>query len=246
MGDKPDTGLGVHVEESEVEAAETEPVGDQAAAVKTAEAQPASGKNILISAVAGALVAVAILVTFILPAEYGVDPTGIGSALGLTQMTAEPTRTIEVTVEDVLSGNEDLASVEIPDFGQPVPLPNTSIHQLGEGEPRTDTLQITIDAESETEIKTILSQSQVITYTWSTDRGTIYSDFHGHDPALGNDFWVRYLEDQEGSAGHSGSLVAPFGGEHGWYWLNFNEYPVTVTLTVTGFHEEIIDYSELF
>ena len=205
-----------------------------------------SGKNIVISAVIGALVAVAILVVFILPAEYGVDPTGIGGQLGLTQMTAEPTRTVQVEVVDVLSGNENLTDIDIPDFGDPVPLPNTNIHQLGAANPRTDTLEITIDAESETEIKTILAQSQVITYSWSTDQGTIYSDFHGHDPALGNDFWVRYLEDQEGSSGHSGSLVAPFAGEHGWYWLNFNEYPVTVTLSVTGFHEEIIDYSDLF
>jgi len=105
---------------------------------------------------------------------------------------------------------------------------------------------VKIDAEGETEVKTVLSQSQVILYTWATDQGAIYSDFHGHDPALGNDFWVRYLEDEQGSSGHSGSLVAPFSGEHGWYWLNYNEFPVTVTLTVTGFHEDIIDYSALF
>jgi hypothetical protein len=206
----------------------------------------ASGRNIIISAIVGALVAVVILVIFILPAEFGVDPTGIGDQLGLTQMNAEPTRTVNVEVVDILSGNENLASVEIPDFGEPVPLPNTSIHQLSEFAPRTQTLEITIDAEGQTEVKTVLAQSKVITYSWKTDRGSIYTDFHGHDPALGNDFWVRYLEDQEGSSGHSGSLVAPFSGEHGWYWLNYNEYPVTVTLTVTGFYDDIIDYSELF
>jgi hypothetical protein len=210
------------------------------------ESRGSSGRNVAISAVVGAVVALAILLVFIMPAEYGVDPTGIGTRLGLVQMNAEPTRTIEVEMVDVLSGNEDLANVEIPDFGEPVPLPNTSIHQLGQKAPRTDTIELTIAAESETEVKTVLRQSQVITYSWQTDQGTIYADFHGHDPALGNEFWVRYLEDQEGSSGHSGSLVAPFDGEHGWYWLNYNEYPVTVTLTVTGFHDEIIDYSELF
>ena len=35
---------------------------------------------------------------------------------------------------------------------------------------------------------------------------------------------------------------APFSGEHGWYWLNYNEFPVTVTLTVTGYFDDIIDY----
>jgi hypothetical protein len=37
-------------------------------------------------------------------------------------------------------------------------------------------------------------------------------------------------------------LVAPFDGEHGWYWLNLSEQPVTIKLTVNGFHEKIIDY----
>jgi len=208
------------------------------------EQQAASGRKIAIGAGVGALVAAAILFAFILPAEYGVDPTGIGGSLGLTQMNAEPSRTIEVV--DVLGGNEALQSVEIPDFGEPVPLPNPGIHQLHTSVPRTDTITVKIEAEGETEVKTVLPQSQVILYTWATDQGAIYSDFHGHDPALGNDFWVRYLEDEQGSSGHSGSLVAPFSGEHGWYWLNYNEFPVTVTLTVTGYHEDIIDYSKLF
>ena len=54
-------------------------------------------------------------------------------------------------------------------------------------------------------------------------------------------FFVRYEEHQEGS-GNQGSLVAPFAGEHGWYWLNYNEYPVVVTLTVEGWFDDMIDY----
>ena len=52
---------------------------------------------------------------------------------------------------------------------------------------------------------------------------------------------MRYVEEQE-TAGGNGSLTAPFAGEHGWYWLNFNEFPVTVTLTVTGYFDFLIDY----
>jgi hypothetical protein len=33
-----------------------------------------------------AVIASAILVTIVLPAEYGIDPTGVGRILGLTQM----------------------------------------------------------------------------------------------------------------------------------------------------------------
>ena len=81
----------------------------------------------------------------------------------------------------------------------------------------------------------------MIVYSWAVDRGDIYVDYHGHDVSFDPDFFVRYREQQEGTGG-SGSLVAPFYGEHGWYWLNYNEYDVVVTLTVTGYYEDVIDY----
>jgi len=207
-------------------------------------AKSSSGTGILVSAIIGAAAAAIILVLFVLPAEYGLDPTGIGAKLGLTQMQSGPTRTLEVV--DVIGGNESVTQIEIPDYGEPVPLPNPDVHQIEPSAPQSTTMQVTIPAESETEIKTVLRQGKVIVYDWRTDQGTIYSDMHGHDPLAGSQFFVRYLEDQEGSSGHSGSLVAPFAGEHGWYWLNYNEFPVTVTLTITGFYDDIIDYSDLF
>jgi hypothetical protein len=200
--------------------------------------EPPSAKRIAVGALVAALVAVIVLVTAVLPAEYGRDPTGLGAALGFTRLS-EPTRTIEIA--DTIGGNENVRELEIPDYGEPVPLPNPGIHQEEDGPPETRTLTITIPAEAETEIKTVLRERKVITYTWETDGAQIYSDFHGHNPELGSDFWVRYREHQEG-AGGSGSLVAPFDGEHGWYWLNFNAEPVTVTLTVTGYYDDIVDY----
>ena len=38
------------------------------------------------------------------------------------------------------------------------------------------------------------------------------------------------------------ALVAPFAREHGWYWLNYNDFPVTVSLTVTGYYDDTVDY----
>jgi hypothetical protein len=42
--------------------------------------------------------------------------------------------------------------------------------------------------------------------------------------------------------GDNGSLVAPFAGEHGWFWLNVSDTPVTITLTVTGYQDKLINY----
>ncbi len=197
-----------------------------------------SAKQLALGALAAAVIAAVVLVTAVLPAQYGIDPTGIGRALGLTQLNA-PVRTVEI--KDVLGGNEGVREVEIPEFGQPVPLPNPAVHQDEEGPAQTRTMTIVLPPEGETEIKTVLQPNKVILYSWQTDRGAIYCDLHGHDPAAGSDFFVRYREDQEGS-NVSGSLVAPFGGEHGWYWLNYNEFPVTITLTVTGYFDDMVDY----
>jgi hypothetical protein len=197
-----------------------------------------SGKRIAVSVVVAIAAAAVILVAAVLPAEYGIDPTGIGRALGLTAMR-QPVRTFEV--KDVIGGNENVREVEVPSFNDPGPLPNPAVHQVEERPVQTRTMEITLPPEGETEIKAMLAESKVILYTWAVDRGAIYSDMHGHDPAAGSEFFVRYREDQEGS-GATGSLVAPFGGEHGWYWLNYNDFPVKVTLTITGFFDEIIDY----
>ena len=202
------------------------------------EAQPPSAKRLALTclvAVAGAAIA---LVTFVLPAEYGIDVTGIGSALGLTAIRA-PARTIEVA--DVIGGNETYREVEIPEFGEPVPLPNPAVHQDEAEPPKTRTVEVTIPPEKETELKMVMQASKMIEYTWRVERGSVYTDFHGHDPAAGNEYFVRYKEQQEG-AGNNGTLVAPFAGEHGWYWLNYNDFPVVITLTISGYFDDVVDY----
>ena len=202
--------------------------------------QAPSGRRIALS-VAGALaVAAVVLVTAVLPAEYGIDPTGIGRALGLNELNTPASRTIEI--KDVLGGNETVREVEIPAFNEPVPLPNPAVHQTEDRPIQTRTLTVTLEEGQETEVKTVLRTSKVILYTWKTDGGLVYCDLHGHDPAAGQDFFVRYREDQEGATEATGSLVAPFDGEHGWYWLNIHDGPVTITLTVTGFFDDIVDY----
>lgn len=198
-------------------------------------------KQSLVKATLIAIVAAAvILVLVVLPAEYGIDPTGFGTATGLTAMNSEPVQTIQIT--DVVGGNETLREVEIPAFGEPTPLPNPSVYQdEGDMKPETRTMEVLIPAEAETEVKMVMTEGKAAVFSWSVDRGDIYVDFHGHDASFGPDFFVRYKEQQEG-AGNSGSLVAPFSGEHGWYWLNYNEFDVTVTLTITGYFDDIIDY----
>jgi hypothetical protein len=180
--------------------------------------------------------AVVVLVVAVLPAEFGIDPTGIGRALGLTAIN-EPARTLQVN--DVIGGNESYREVAIPDAGTPVPLPNPAVSQIKPAAATTRTVTVTLKPGQETEIKAVLDQAQVVLYSWQAD-GDVYTDFHGHEPGAGDAF-VRYEEQQSGRSGH-GSLVAPFSGEHGWYWVNIGANPVIITLTVSGYFNDIKDY----
>jgi len=202
-------------------------------------AQPASSKRLIVGSIAAIIVAILLLLTVVLPAQYGIDPTGIGRLTGLTSLSNAGMQTFEIT--DVIGGNEVVRTVEIPDAGEPTPLPNPAVFQQSATAAHTDILEIPIGPFEETEVKVVMNAGKMIMFSWETSEGDIYSDYHGHDPELGSEFWVRYREQMEGSGGE-GSLVAPFGGEHGWYWVNYNEYPIVVTLTVSGFHESLVDY----
>lgn len=204
------------------------------------EANPPAARKLLLGIGGAALAAALLLVVAILPAEYGIDPTGIGKALGLTAISGQAQA---AGVQDVIGGNENLAAVEPPEYGDPIPLPNPAVSQLKPGGPQTHTQTITIPEFRETEVKAILDVAQVIVYSWEAD-GDVYVDFHGHDEATTGDGFVRYREEQSTRSG-SGSLVAPFTGEHGWFWLNIDDKPVNIKLTVTGYYNSIKDYGLL-
>ena len=61
-----------------------------------------SSAQLLRSTIIAALSAVVILVTVVLPAEYAIDPTGIGSALGLTEMGEIKQELAEEAARDAL------------------------------------------------------------------------------------------------------------------------------------------------
>jgi hypothetical protein len=197
-----------------------------------------------------ALVAVALLFAIVLPAEYGYDPTRIGNVLGLTTINADAGaggESLDDVIDDLLTANDTIPEKAGADPLQPLPLPNPAISQLESTPPKTQTMRIRLDFDEKTEIKAVLAKSKAIVYSWKVEGGTAYVDFHGHDPAKGDHFWVRYEEagQEEGITGRSGSLVAPFAGEHGWYWLNTSEGPITIELTVTGYFDKLVDYGLL-
>lgn len=206
------------------------------------QTNPPTGRRLLVSVMTAIALAALVLVVVVLPAEYGIDPTGIGSRLGLAQMSQKGGQAITLT--DTLAGNENIEKAQIPEVGEPLPLPNPAVYQGHAEAPKSETVTVTLPANGETEVKTVLATNQVVLYSWQVDKGLVYVDYHGHSPDWENkEAFVRYQEAQDGIAGAHGSLVAPFAGEHGWYWLNLNDFPVVITLTVTGYYDKVVNYS---
>ena len=63
---------------------------------------PSTGKLIK-STIIAAIVAGVLLVTVVMPSEYGIDPTGVGKALGLTEMGDIKTSLAEDAAADALA-----------------------------------------------------------------------------------------------------------------------------------------------
>jgi hypothetical protein len=66
----------------------------------------------------------------------------------------------------------------------------------------------------------------------------VYFEFHG-EPTEGTwpkDYYESY-EKGDGTSGQ-GSLVAPFTGRHGWYFLNPGNKPVTVEVELAGYFSD--------
>ena len=132
----------------------------------------------------------------------------------------------------------DGVTVEVDEFGQAEPYLNGDNWMAGRGDFKNHTIVVELALDEAVEYKALMQQGDLLAYSWKTDGGEVYTDFHAHDDAFGPDFFTRYTE-TEGTS-HSGSIIAGYSGQHGWYWLNLSDGPLTVTLEVSGFYEEIV------
>ncbi|EAQ22989.1 hypothetical protein ACSSV4_003124 [Roseovarius sp. MBR-154] len=195
---------------------------------------PSSAQLIRSTAIAAAS-AVAILVTVVLPAEYNIDPTGIGGVLGLSEMgeikaqlaeEAEADRLLEIEAEEQSSLMNDI-------FGLFV---GTAYAQ--EAEIWRDETTFTLAPGDSAEWKLVMEEGQTVEYRMLVDGGRVNFDMHGH----GGGNSVTY-EKGRGSTGDEGEIIAAFDGEHGWFWRNRDSQPATVTVQVRGEYTEFKDAS---
>lgn len=128
--------------------------------------------------------------------------------------------------------------IQYDEFGSALPYLSGENFVNGQRAWRNETLAIEIEGDGSVEYKALMNQGDSLSFQWSVDDGQAYYDMHGHDPAFGDEFFTRYDEGEGADA--SGTMVAPYDGQHGWFWLNLEAEPITITLEVAGFYEKIV------
>lgn len=207
----------------------------------------------LLSMTAVALVvATVFVVCFVLPAEFRIDPTGIGTATGVIRLAGpKPLSAAEAAALDaaVEEANADGAPVggapSANDAAEGTPVTEATLPSGTRFYPsgyRSDFVDIPLavagsaERAEELEYKVHMKKGATITYSWQVDGianpEEFYYDFHGESP----DKTVVEYRQATGTQSH-GTLVAPFDGVFGWYLQNQSEKPVVVRLKVSGFYD---------
>ena len=133
----------------------------------------------------------------------------------------------------------DDVEVEYDEFGTALPSMSGDNFVKGRREWRQETTTVVIPGDGSVEYKALMEQGDALSFSWSVEGGLAYYDMHAHDEAFGDEFFTRY-EEGEGTAA-AGTIVAPYSGEHGWFWLNLEADPITITLETAGFYDRIIE-----
>lgn len=172
------------------------------------------------------VMAMGILLTAVLPAEYGMDPTGIGQRLGLTALSGGDARA---------QPPAEAAAIE-PAISSPV-----SVLDAVWKSPvafRNDELSVTLAPGEGAEIKALMKTGDRFVFSWSAMGGAVNFDMHGEKPQAASDEFTSYWKGRNQTAGN-GAFEAPFDGTHGWYWRNKTSNPVTVTVKTSGYYEKL-------
>ena len=173
-------------------------------------------QRIALAAGAALLIAGVILVTCILPAEFGLDPLGTGAKLGLLELGVTGQQVQALEASKTASGN-----------GVP-----TVAHQ--DASFKQESVDFKIAPRQGMEYKYRLDKGEALLYSWKAT-GPVNYELHAEPDGAPKGYAQSY-EKVDAVAQASGTLTAPFPGIHGWYWENTTDNEITVSLTTAGYY----------
>jgi len=216
------------------------------------------------------IVAIAILFTIVLPAEYGIDPTGIGGMIGLKNMgEIKQSLAAEARQQDIAKalieegsneeveereevGGSRLAAQIIDDM--PLALVEAgSSKELSDAEKVSEeglSDQVVDDTpKSETMTVTIAPNGYLEIKAKMLKKDKIkYSwtakggalNYNVHGEPTGGGSAYEYDKGLNKTS-KDGKITAVFDGTHGWFWRNRSGQSITLTITVDGEFSALIE-----
>jgi len=220
-----------------------------------------SAAQLVKSTIVAVVAAAVILVTVVLPAEYSIDPTGIGRALQLTQM-GEIKKQLAIEAEADRQRDRQQAPATAPDRRSSLPsllagllVSSAAAHPhhksdedvAPDGTPpgpvaqaapagKTDEVVFTLKPNEGIEYKMTMQRGGTVQFSWSVDGGKVNYDMHGTPKGGGKETSYKKAS---GIASDTGVLTAAYDGSHGWFWRNRGSADVTIKLKVSGAYTEI-------
>jgi len=173
-------------------------------------------QRIAVAAGVALLVAGLLLVTVILPAEFAVDPLGVGAKLGLLDLGAVGKQVAALNATSTTRGGQ------------------TSLIVPQEKGFNHETVDFSLEPHGSIEYKYRLDKGQPLLFSW-TATGPVTYEFHAEPDGAPRGYAQTYEKGAERLTA-SGTLTTPFPGIHGWYWENKSDQPVTLTLSSAGFY----------
>ena len=182
---------------------------------------------------AALLAAGVLLVTVILPAEYGIDPTGLGRKLGLLTLSGkQPIGGAAQATDPPVSPDAALAARAAAVFGANAGQSfSAEAVRLANAPVRNDRLTVTVPPGGGAEVKAMLKAGDGFVFHWRAS-GEVAVDMHGERPDVKDAYTTYAIEAGQREA--AGSFTAPFDGQHGWYFNNRGKDAITVDVSVTG------------
>lgn len=192
--------------------------------------QVQSTATLIKASISAVIMGIIVLVVAILPAEYNIDPTGIGAALGLTAI-AQASES-----QPINSSTDNINLIKHVSIEELVILDAPTVAEIAEARQlagiRTDVIDIIIPANKGLEYKLLVNEHGHFYYEWKTNGSALYFDFHGEPQGDTSGYYESYAITT--ATEMKGSLTTPFAGNHGWYWKNITNEPITVTLNTKG------------
>lgn len=185
-------------------------------------------KSLINATILAVLLALLILFTTVLPAEYGIDPTGLGKKMGFIVLSERAQKNTlscpEAKQAEIIATAKTRVDSEA----------HNEFQSLDESKPIqwADTVSIVIPPLKGLEYKFAMEKGAVLEFAWATDGEAIYFDFHGEPTGAKNGYFKSYKDTTDKEL--KGLLTAPFEGIHGWYWENETNQPVTINLNTKG------------